>query len=552
MTRTAPARRRPPRSRAAGPIAGTGSTTLGRRSGVLWSVADLDPAAPAGSGTELGLTTPHGLAQRSVGIATLSVFATAASAPMTVLAGGIVATYAATGVVATPLSFLVLAVALGLFTVGYAAMVRDVPHAASFAALLTRGVGTTTGAVGAAVALLSYNAIQFALYGLFGALATAQTAGLPVLGGHPWWAWAAAAWLVVTVLGVAHVALSARVVGAVLGAEIAVIGLFIVVGLGSPAEPIAAAVAQPLRVDLLATGGLGGVLALGVAAFIGFETVGVFREETRRAADVGPALGGTVGFLGVFYFLAAWALAVAAGPDRVVAASRDPALGPDLPFLLLADRVGPVFAVAGRLLLVVSVVGAMVAFHGVVARYTFTLGREHALPAVLGTTGGRGVGGVPTAASATQSALAAVVIVAFALSGADPLAGLFLWLSTLAALGVLTLMIATCVAVIAYYRARPAQPAPQQRPGRWTRLVAPALAAAALAVILAVTVANLSATVAADAAWLLPTIVAAAAGLGLLWAGWLRLNRPDAWAVLGRSRPAPLAVLDGAVSDLEL
>ena len=39
---------------------------------------------------------------------------------MTVLAGGVVATFAATGVVGTPLSFPILAIVLGLFSVGYA------------------------------------------------------------------------------------------------------------------------------------------------------------------------------------------------------------------------------------------------------------------------------------------------------------------------------------------------------------------------------------------------------------------------------------------------
>ena len=325
------------------------------------------------------------------------------------------------------------------------------------------------------------------------------------------------------------------------------------------ADPTPAAGTAPLGVDLLATGGLGGVLGLGVAAFVGFETIAAFREEVRHPAAIRPALTGTVAFLGVVYFLASWALAVAAGPDRIVDAARDPVLGPDLPFTLLAERLGPVVAVIGRLLLVLSVLGAMVAFHNVVARYLFTLGREHALPATLGTTGGgistsnggigaSAVGGVPTAASATQSVLAAVVIAGFAASGADPLAGMFLWLATLAAIGVLTLMVATCLAVITFYR-RADQ---QVRPDRWTRLVAPGLGAVALATILAVTVGNLASTVAPDAAWALPALVGTFAGLGLAWAGWLRLVRPEAWIALGRSRPAPLAVLDGALSDLQL
>src|SRR5438270_409548 len=76
--------------------------------------------------------------------------------------------YAGTGLIAVPLSFLVLAVVLALLTVGYVAMSGHVPHAAVFYALIARGLGGVCGVAGGALALLSYNAIQISLYGLFG------------------------------------------------------------------------------------------------------------------------------------------------------------------------------------------------------------------------------------------------------------------------------------------------------------------------------------------------------------------------------------------------
>ncbi len=87
---------------------------------------------------------------------------------MTVLAGGVIATYAATGVVGVPLSFILLAGALALLTVGYVAMSRHVAHAATLYALLAHGLGRAVGVAGAAVALDAYNAIQISLYGLVG------------------------------------------------------------------------------------------------------------------------------------------------------------------------------------------------------------------------------------------------------------------------------------------------------------------------------------------------------------------------------------------------
>ena len=55
-----------------------------------------------------------------------------------------------------------------------------------------------------------------------------------------------------------------------------------------------------------------------------------------------------------------------------------------------------------------SIVGAMISFHTVVARYLYALGREAILTPRLAVTGGAGRGGIPTAASVTQSGLAPI------------------------------------------------------------------------------------------------------------------------------------------------
>ena len=85
------------------------------------------------------MTAPTGLAKKSIGTSSLFWFCVGASAPMTVLAGSVTATFALTGVAGTPVSFLVIALALYLFSVGYVAMARHVPHAATFYAFFARG-----------------------------------------------------------------------------------------------------------------------------------------------------------------------------------------------------------------------------------------------------------------------------------------------------------------------------------------------------------------------------------------------------------------------------
>src|SRR5947209_18162846 len=101
-------------------------------------------------------TAPSGLARKSIRTGSLFFFCVGASGPMIVVAGGVVQTYGATGVLGVPLSFLVLAGALAFFTVGYVAMVRYVPHAATFYALIARGLSRAWGLAAGCVALVSY------------------------------------------------------------------------------------------------------------------------------------------------------------------------------------------------------------------------------------------------------------------------------------------------------------------------------------------------------------------------------------------------------------
>ena len=482
----------------------------------------------------------QGLARRSIGPTTLWVLGVSASAPMTVLAGGVTSTYAATGVVGVPLSFLLLGAALGLAAVGPAALVRDTPpHAATFAALLAHGLGRGAGVAGAAVALVSYNAIQIGLYGLLGATLAALLAG-------PWWAWAGAAWVLLAAAGVARLHANTRVIAAVLAVEIAVIGAVVLAALVAPAQPGAGW--EPVGWENLFTGGVGTVFALGVAAFVGFESVTAFGEETRDRRSIARAMTAVLVFLSALYTAASGALAVAVGPALVADAARDQ--GAQLPITVLADTAGPAAAGLGLVMVVLSVLGAMAAFHHVVARYLYALGREGVLPNRLG--GVRGRGGVPVTGSLVQSGTALAVLVGAAAAGVDPVV-LFVTLSTLAALGVISLVIAACAATLGHYHRlhRTGQPVPS----RWQRLHAPLLGAAALLAVLTVTLAQLSTTTGDTSGatqWVLPVVLVLTAASGVVRAAWLRRHRPAAWTAIGRGQPRPLAVLDRDLTDLPL
>jgi amino acid transporter len=463
----------------------------------------------------------------------MSFFTISASAPMTVLAGSVVATYAVTGSIGVPLSFLVLALALWPFTVGYAAMSRHVSHAGVFYAYLARGLSRTAGVAGGALALLAYNSIQICLYGLLGI----SLNGFVPNAGLAWWAWALVAWVVIGVLGLLHIQLNAKVLAVTLGLELLVIILFDLAALDHPSGGHLQL--SGLSPNNLFTAGIGGVFAFGIAAFVGYESGLAYGEEASGTRPVSRATFTALFFLAVLYTVSSLSLSVAEGPSAVITAARNPQSG--IPFSIIAAYYGNSFAHLANLLLITSILGAMLSFHNTSARYTFALARENVLPRVLAATGSKGrTASSPVGGSILQSVLALVVFGAFALAGADPVATLFTWLSAVAAIAIVLLMSGTSLAVVGYFRRNPADARAETA---WRRIGAPALGAVLLTVVLIVTVANVESVLGSSSKLLIvaiPGVVVVAAVLGALWAVMLRANRPAAYRLIGTGERQPL------------
>ena len=466
------------------------------------------------------------LRRRRLGVIHLVFFTVAASAPLTVLGGGVTTTFAVTGNVGVPLSFLVLAVALALFAVGYAAMSRHVANAGAFYSYLARGLGRTWGVAGSFVALVSYNAIQIGLYGLFGAafadFATA-TLGIEL----PWFVWALVALALVGALGVLRVDLNASVLAVLLVLEILAVLIYDIGALGNPAGG-AVTSAGFLPAELFVPG-VGAVFAFGIAGFVGFESGAIYSEECRNPRiTVARATFVAVGFTGIFYAFSAWAMVQTVGAADLQAAATEN--GPGLVFGALAEQWSPLVADVANVLFLTSVFAALLSFHNSVARYLFALGREQVLPSGLSRVGARSGG--PFTGSLCQSLLAAVVVLLFAVAGSDPILQLFTWFSGVAAVGVVLLMTGTSAAVVGYFRTRPHQAT------TWQRLVAPAAATVVLLALVVLLVVNFDALIGADPTsslrWVLPGLVLLAAVGGAVWGAVLRARRPDVYAGVGR------------------
>jgi amino acid transporter len=270
------------------------------------------------------------------------------------------------------------------------------------------------------------------------------------------------------------------------------------------------------------------ILVVAVAGFVGFEATVVFSEETRDPRrTVARATYLAVTTIGLLYGLSAWAMSVATGPDSIVPAARQHHT--ELMFDLVAPRLGQTVVDVGHLLFLTSLFAALLAFHHTVARYLFALGRERVLPGALGRTSHRT--GAPKVGSFVQTTFALAVLVAYAVSGVDPIVYLFGWLTTIGGLGVLILMTTTSVAVVGYFARRP------HGENLWHRTVAPLLATVALGAVLAVTIygfyALLDVRPSSPLRWAFPAGYAAVAAGGVAWAWVLRVTRPDVYAVIG-------------------
>jgi amino acid transporter len=366
--------------------------------------------------------------------------------------------------------------------------------------------------------------LQVGLYGALGPAAQGEAAAH--LGVHePWWVWALIAWALVTGLGQLRVDITGKVLGVLLTAELAVVIAETVRGLAHPAGGhLSFTTLSPAGLGSAGFGTFGVLAVVAVLGFVGFEFGAGLSEEARRPRRTIPAATYlALGVIAVVYAGASWAMAAHYGTSHVAAAAGK--LGPGLLFTLGGSTW---LAQAGQLLFMTSLFAAALAFHNVVWRYVFALGRENVLPAALGRTG---ASNIPRAASLTQSATGVAVIVVYALGGWPPMTDLFFWLGTTGGFGIILLLALTSVAVIAFFARAP------DGEIAWRRLIAPAIAFAALAGIVVLAVAHyatlLGTAPGSPATWALPASYPAAAVIGLAWAAILRARRPAVYATIG-------------------
>lgn len=482
------------------------------------------------------------LRRRQLGVPDLVFFIVAASAPLTAVAGGQAATYLVTGNAGIPFLFIPLALTLGIFAVGYAAMSRHVADAGAFYTYVTRGLGRIPGVGTAFGALVSYNAMQIGIYGLFG-VATASFMSDKIGITMDWYWWCLIGGAIIAVLGVLQVDLNAKVLAVLLILEIAVVAIFDFAILADPGpQGLSGTGFDP---SVAFDQALGAALVFSVASFVGFESAAIYAEEVRDPKrTVARATFIAVIGIGVFYALSSWFLANSVGPDTMIdpnalveggfttpdGAAPDPTT---VLFITGQDRLGAFWGDAATLLFCTSLFAALLSFHNAVARYFYALGRERVLPPAFARVSERT--GAPMVGSMVQSALALVVVGAFAIADADPVLKLFTWLTNTGALGVIALMAVVSAAVFAYFRRHP-----DHGVSPWRTVVAPIVSGILLVIILVLGVTNFNVLITGaidaptdSAAIILPLLLLVAGLVGMLVAAVIRARDPERYRMIG-------------------
>jgi amino acid transporter len=364
----------------------------------------------------------HKLHTGAVGLAGVLFLTVTGSAPISAMLFNTPLSVGYGNGVGTPAGFAFATVILTIFSVGYVAMARKVTAVGGFYSMISHGLGRELGAAAGLAMVVAYSVFEASLCGGFAYFACLK---LAQYGYHVEWYWAALFMIVlISVLAYFDVHISARILGVALICEIVALLVFDAVVFGHGGTNIQAGAINPLNAfSNLSAGKAGGTpfaagaWAVGVFfafwSWVGFEMAPNYGEESRDPKRIVPrAMYISVIGLGVFYTITSWAALSAyasTGAAAVVATTDASAF-----FLGPAKTFGDQFLQdAMSYLIITGSFACGMAFHNTTARYMYSLGREGILPRQLGRT--HSTHRSPHVASITQSGIAALIILAFAL-----------------------------------------------------------------------------------------------------------------------------------------
>jgi amino acid transporter len=382
-------------------------------------------------------------------------------------------------------------------------------------------LGRPPGVGASFVAVVSYSAMQIALYGLFGFFC-ADIIGTPLGLPLSWFSYSFLAMILIQLLGVRNAETNSRVVGVLMGLEIGILVLLSIAIVWNGGGPDGLS-ARPFAIDEVISSHLGIAIMFAMASFVGFEATAIYGEESQDPRrDVPLATYISVLLIMAFFATVTWAIICAYGIGNVVAAAtRDPG---NFWFAQSQRYLGPWPTATMSALLLTSVFASILAFHSAISRYLHALALDKLLPEPLGRRHPRFAS--PHVASYVQTASAALSLLVFVMLKADPYTVIFSWASAFGTIGIIGLQLLVSLSVVVYFRRT-------RLDGRiWNTMIAPVLGGSGLLYAMVVLIANLPALSGSDsrALLVLPWAMLAVFLAGMLVSAVMRRTRPKAYA----------------------
>ena len=454
----------------------------------------------------------------------------------------------------TPASYMVITVVLSLFALGYSAMARHITATGAFYGFVSFGLGRVVGMAAGALTTLAYVVFEPAVIGLFSFFADSfanRYLGIDL----PWLYFALPLVAFNAIVTYRKINMAAGILGVFLISEIVMLTAMtvaVVVSGGGPEgwslqslNPFEAfsdfqatvpSVTGPA--PTVAVAGFAGIgLFFAFWSWVGFESAAMYGEESRNPTKIIPraTMLSVVG-IGVFYVLVSWAAIVGTGPQRAIALAQSPDTSGQIFFEPVENHLGSWAVGLFEFLMVMSAFACTMAFHNCASRYIYAIGREDAstfLGRTIGATHRKH--GSPYIAGFAQSAVAAVVVIWFFVTGRDPYLQLFALLGLLGTTALIIVQVLACVACIAYFHLRSPQPAD----ANWFRtFLAPLLGGIGMAYMVWLLIQN--AAFAAGAAVddivfrMIPWVVGIVGFGGIAFALAVRRYSPRRYQMLGR------------------
>src|SRR5712692_2713385 len=449
-----------------------------------------------------------------------------------------------------PAAFLFATVVLSIFSVGYVAMSRKVTTAGGFYSYISHGLGRELGLGTGFAAVVAYSVFEASLAGGFAYFLQLKLAQIGQSTGLSWlgyiqWPWLALFMVVViSLITYFDIRITARILGVFLVGEVVfllIFDLFMLARGLTTSTALTLEAINPIKAfqGFPATGALAaGIPAIGLFfafwSWVGFEMAPNYGEESRDPKRIVPmAMYISVIGLGVFYTITSWAPFAGYHTlnDAIAQAQSNAAqyyLGPAQQYIALGVDQG-----LSILIITGSFAGCM-AVHNTAGRYFYSLGREKVLPVALGKTHPRWKS--PHIASITQSVLAAVIVVLFAILGGrdNPSTQAYLELyGLMAVMGVIVILAVQAlvsVAILRYFWLHHGTEVHW-----WSTVLAPVISFVGQAVVLFLLIQNFGFIAGAFrlANFLVPLDLAIfAIGIGLAF--YLKASQPEKYKTLGR------------------